>query len=979
MPKYKIWVKRKDTHQKITDENIWVGNTPNDGKSQITSGASRGAEWSYVEFDSWDAVLAAVGGGGEAKYIRVSTDSLTIQSAANSTGQFTISTNVSRVNISVSDTTNFSVQPTTGANGTQVTVKALNANTGISERTTTVTLVDNAGEADGTQVTVKQSAGGSPTPTDVNVTVYGNLEQMYGESPTYGELRIEAESDDIEFNGDTMLNAIYTVYDSPSSYGAPRRLGAKSRTIISEEDVTDKCTWEKDGDVYVSEGYVENWNKTTDDETATVTATYEEAPQPARKTLVLKGGNDGETWGVSIEPDVTEIQNGGEQQYEIYLVAYQGSNRIWHENVSNKIGVSWDIEEGRSYAGVLLGNVTNYNKGGDDQPVKLGGVYRQYSTTKNLTMKGTGSSGPFLSIRVTDGIPLRYTGGTVTLSVESNLDSWNISVRSLTDGISADWFDVGSPTGGRSEDRAVTVDWWSTTYNKTVREVEVTVTGGDGLSSSVVVQQMCSANPSLSPVRSTFPGPDGGVANLYVSIGGNITCHWRILAGNSASGWSFEENEVVREKMGVCTPEERYVLVPVYIDKSEWSTQKYISFYCEYYDVGEKKSGTVIQYSGILRLADGVDVSFLQDMESDDTSTHSLGIYTNAAWSVSATQSWIHVGKNQDGDAITVYLDKNTGDERTGKINVWATNFPNDGKFEINVKQKKESSSGPELSIICTDGTEMGPGGGTKHFEVYSNTGWTLTVEPEADWVEWRGTTSDTGNSTPYDNMTLFVDRNYGAKRTVVVSVKYTGQDEVKDRVTITQNSWYVECDCNYEYSGGTGDFEIICNDEYEWEAMTEETWIHFNTTSGVGSCSQEIRIDEYKNPDEDRQGTITVNEKSGKYSSTITINQTRDIPYLSFKASSLSVFNSSGGSRDITILSNTGFTLTSDCENWWLHVVNGDVEGPGGGSVREYKVTIEADPNPEGEAYRRCSLRLYDKDENEVANLSQGQNPYPN
>lgn len=62
--KYKIWVLKENSDGStvnITDENIWVGNTPGDGKSKQTSGTTQGEEYAYVEF-TWDELKSAHGG-----------------------------------------------------------------------------------------------------------------------------------------------------------------------------------------------------------------------------------------------------------------------------------------------------------------------------------------------------------------------------------------------------------------------------------------------------------------------------------------------------------------------------------------------------------------------------------------------------------------------------------------------------------------------------------------------------------------------------------------------------------------------------------------------------------------------------------------------------------------------------------------------------------------------------------------------------
>jgi hypothetical protein len=61
---YKIWVNRKDTHQRIGDEDIWVGNihlSPDKDYCKKTSGLTIGPDYSYVIFETWEDLLKAIG------------------------------------------------------------------------------------------------------------------------------------------------------------------------------------------------------------------------------------------------------------------------------------------------------------------------------------------------------------------------------------------------------------------------------------------------------------------------------------------------------------------------------------------------------------------------------------------------------------------------------------------------------------------------------------------------------------------------------------------------------------------------------------------------------------------------------------------------------------------------------------------------------------------------------------------------------
>lgn len=61
--KYKIWVRRSDTHDYIGNEDILVGNAGNE-HSKFTSGLTIDKAFSYVEFDSWEDLVESITGSG---------------------------------------------------------------------------------------------------------------------------------------------------------------------------------------------------------------------------------------------------------------------------------------------------------------------------------------------------------------------------------------------------------------------------------------------------------------------------------------------------------------------------------------------------------------------------------------------------------------------------------------------------------------------------------------------------------------------------------------------------------------------------------------------------------------------------------------------------------------------------------------------------------------------------------------------------
>ena len=627
----------------------------------------------------------------EGKYINVSPSILSIASGAGSTGQFTVDTNVESFSVSASSSNYFSVT----RNGNVVTVTALSENPGTSSRDALVTVSDDGGEAESAQVSVRQEASGEPT--EVDVTVYGTFEQTDLTVPgeMHNELVLSTDTDSIRRNDSIEIMALYTTFKTPSlTYGSRRgmKLGAApGDVVIAEEDVTDKCSWETDGDVSVgTDGTVTNENRGRSNEVATISATYQ--GMSSQKSVELEGGVDDGEWRIEIRPtgDVEPIENGGSMQFTCWDCCYDTNGHIiYQEDVTRDEGTVWSIESGGEFAAVLYGNVTNVNTGDEDKEVTLKAQYKFTVSDidkKTLVMKGTGDSSPRLNISVPRGEPIPRTGGSVSLYIDSNLPSWNISVESISGDPSSEWFEVGAATGTGVETRVVTAGAWNKKPSTRCRKVRVTVSGGDGLSSSVVVTQLCSVNPTLSPASSTFPGPEGGVAKLHLSPGGDITSTWRLYTSNGATGVSFDEHvDNVREITGVSVDGES-VQVNVYIKPSDtWNSARYITFAADFETISARKSGTVTQLSAKLKLKNSSDAEVMSDIAYDDDTVYELAIDSNVTWEVVEPQEeWIHASKN--GDSLELSFDNNDGGERTGTVQLRAV-ANHDKTYEISIRQ----------------------------------------------------------------------------------------------------------------------------------------------------------------------------------------------------------------------------------------------------------------------------------------------------
>lgn len=91
--KYRIYVRRSDTHSLINDENIIVGNKRECPPSKITSGLTSGQAFSYVEFASWQELVDAVSGSTETPTLRITPPELANIAASGAVFDLTVRSN----------------------------------------------------------------------------------------------------------------------------------------------------------------------------------------------------------------------------------------------------------------------------------------------------------------------------------------------------------------------------------------------------------------------------------------------------------------------------------------------------------------------------------------------------------------------------------------------------------------------------------------------------------------------------------------------------------------------------------------------------------------------------------------------------------------------------------------------------------------------------------------------------------------------
>lgn len=142
----------------------------------------------------------------------------------------------------------------------------------------------------------------------------------------------------------------------------------------------------------------------------------------------------------------------------------------------------------------------------------------------------------------------------------------------------------------------------------------------------------------------------------------------------------------------------------------------------------------------------------------------------------------------------------------------------------------------------------------------------------------------------------------------------------------------------NVDIPGGntTATLYINASQNCEWIVSWNESWIRsINPTKGRGSQNATINVTLNPSSTATRTAVITVKNTSGTIVRDVTISQSPNAEALELSMTTMN-FSSAAGNQDVTITSNTHWTITGTAS--WMKL--NTTEGDNNGSVR---VTVEA------------------------------------
>lgn len=299
---------------------------------------------------------------------------------------------------------------------------------------------------------------------------------------------------------------------------------------------------------------------------------------------------------------------------------------------------------------------------------------------------------------------------------------------------------------------------------------------------------------------------------------------------------------------------------------------------------------------------------------------------TQTPWKIENGIDWISTsptfGSASALVAVSVTENKSGENARTGIFYINAD--VDDWRFEAPISVTQAAAT-PQITLSKSN-IEFSGASNTESVTVTSNCDW--SVSSSSDWL----------TATSKDNTIVLSATNNetNSYRTATVSVAHEGTTWISKSLTVKQAPASVNASTEtLVFNNTASSVDVTISSEASWTVTTSDSWIEVSPTSGNAGTS-----------------TITVNvspntstsERTGYVAISIGGSQRIQIPvrqrgiYIETEQTELS-FTASGGSQELSILSNTSWTVSSTPS--WITVSPSNGEGNG-----KIQVTAEDNPN---------------------------------
>ncbi len=331
-------------------------------------------------------------------------------------------------------------------------------------------------------------------------------------------------------------------------------------------------------------------------------------------------------------------------------------------------------------------------------------------------------------------------------------------------------------------------------------------------------------------------------------------------------------------------------------------------------------------------------------------------IYSNTAWEVQSTPSWMSVD-NLTGNAGTTYftatIAANTGEARTGSIVL--KSLAGSATYNIAVTQAKASIVfNPEPTIVSA-----GANPSILLRQLISNTSWECVEYPT--WAVPINLTGDAGYAI---NCNFNLQANTGAPRSANITYRSTVNPSVQNSFSVTQagatgNISTSPSTFNVNYL--THPVTVDVTSVGAWSVSQRDTWITPSVTTGAnGTTVVTLTIGDNAS-NAARTGTIKFqNDLTGEIT-TVMVNQTGKPASIGITPSRVSG-PKAGGNYIVPAAATSGNNWTMSSAPSWASVT------PTSGEVGQTAIGIKYDtPNNTG-AKRSGQLRIENMTTHEIA-----------
>lgn len=310
-----------------------------------------------------------------------------------------------------------------------------------------------------------------------------------------------------------------------------------------------------------------------------------------------------------------------------------------------------------------------------------------------------------------------------------------------------------------------------------------------------------------------------------------------------------------------------------------------------------------------------------------DARTKDLSITsTETPWKMENAIDWISLSPSSGNASATVSVgasENTSGDNaRTGIFYLKAD--VSDWKYEAPISVT-QSGATPKISLSKDEIVFTGSAN-TETVTVSSNCLWYVTSS--ADWL-----TVTTNNNMITLSATSNETNSY---RTATVSVVHEGTTNTSQQITIRQAPASINASTEtLVFNNTAGSVDVTITSEANWTVTTSVSWIEVSPNSGSAGTSS-IKVSVAPN--------TSTSERTGYVAISIGSNQRIQIPvrqrgiYIETEQTELS-FTANGGSQNLSVLSNTTWSVSSVPS--WITVSPNN--GEGNGTV---KVTAQDNPN---------------------------------